>query len=288
MGYYRQFIMSFADLSRPLMELVKAEKYNWTEVHQNAFVELECDASNFGLGYILAQSADDGRMRAICFGSRALTPTEQNYAATERECLAVVEGVKKYHVYLHGNKFVVVTDHKALIWLMNHGDPTSKLMRWAIKLQGYDFSIIHRAGKASANVDALSRLVESAPRHKFPTTTDPHEEVITIDQSNEVAAIEPELEARSALIKAQWSDPLYRQIIRFLRDDELPKDAKQAKLIVALGLHMGLDEGVLVHYWWPESWKARVLEECHDCPMTGAHLGFTKTHLVSKGRARSQ
>ena len=320
MGYYRQFIMSFADLSRPLMELVKAEKYNWTEVHQNAFVELkrrmlagavlahpdsskvyylECDASNFGLGYILAQSADDGRMRAICFGSRALTPTEQNYAATERECLAVVEGVKKYHVYLHGNKFVVVTDHKALIWLMNHADPTSKLMRWAVKLQGYEFSIIHRAGKASANVDALSRLVESAPRHKFPSSTK-QGEVAVIDYQEEIAVIEHELEARAALIKAQWADPLYRQIVRFLRDDELPKDAKQAKLVVALGLHMGLDEGILVHYWWPEdkkvkqdtrrqiaipeSWKTRVLEECHDSPMTGAHLGFTKTHLKIRER----
>ena len=128
---------------------------------------MECDASNYALGYILSQEVVPGKTRKIvCFGSKALSPTQQNYSATERECLAVYEGVKYFHPFIHGHKFKIVTDHKSLVWLMNHQDHTSKLMRWAIKLQGYDFEIIHRPGKNHANVDALSRLAVAKDRVK--------------------------------------------------------------------------------------------------------------------------
>lgn len=185
--YYREFIKGFATIVKPLRDLITGDKYTWTPIHQSAFDRvkeelskkvvlahpypdkpfvLECDASNYGLGFILSQEDEKRRLRVVAFGSRALTSQERNYSATERECLAVLEGVKKYHIYLHGTKFKIITDHKALIWLMTHKDPSSKLMRWALKLQQYQFTIEHRAGAKHANADTLSRLVEEEPRDK--------------------------------------------------------------------------------------------------------------------------
>jgi len=59
--------------------------------------------------------------------------------------------------YVYGTKFLIVTDHKPLIWLFSVNDPGSRLIRWRLKLEEYDYEIIHRAGKGNTNADALSR-----------------------------------------------------------------------------------------------------------------------------------
>ena len=68
---------------------------------------------------------------------------------------------KELQSLLFGTKFEVITDHSALVWLMNLKDPNGRLARWAIYLQSYDFEIIHRKGTNHTNVDALSRPVLS-------------------------------------------------------------------------------------------------------------------------------
>eukprot|EP00877_Chromochloris_zofingiensis_P012037 jgi/Chrzof1/7087/Cz02g10110.t1 len=128
---------------------------------------LETDASKYALGAILGQCDDvvdplTGRKTSpqyvIAYASKNTTKPEQNYSITELECLAVVWGVKLFRPYLIGRKSKIVTDHHALIWLMNTKDLTGRLARWSLKLQEYDFDIIYRKGKEHGNVDALSRL----------------------------------------------------------------------------------------------------------------------------------
>ena len=58
---------------------------------------------------------------------------------------------------MYGTKFKIITDHKPLIWLFSVNDPGSRLIRWRLKLEEYDYEIIHKAGRANANADALSR-----------------------------------------------------------------------------------------------------------------------------------
>lgn len=101
----------------------------------------------------------EGEEKVIAYGGRALHATEKNYSTTELEALAVVEGIKKYAPYLQlGVKFIVVTDHCALKWLFNGNHSGGRLARWSLKLQAYDFEVVHKRGKSNSNVDALSRV----------------------------------------------------------------------------------------------------------------------------------
>ena len=70
----------------------------------------------------------------------------------------MIYSYKQFQTYIHGTKFSVVTDHSSLQWLQNLKEPEGQLARWALKLQAYDFEILHRAGKVHQNADGLSRL----------------------------------------------------------------------------------------------------------------------------------
>ena len=119
---------------------------------------LTTDASSFTMGTILSQKFGNDTL-PIAYASQKLNAAKQNYSATERECLAVVWAVKHFHCYLYGHKFQVLTDHRPLKWLMNERDPTSRLVIWNLKLQAYEFEIIHRPGKPQTHVDTLSRII---------------------------------------------------------------------------------------------------------------------------------
>ena len=54
-------------------------------------------------------------------------------------------------------KFILVTDHKPLLWLHSLKDPIARVARWKILLREYDYEIIHKPGKINMNADALSR-----------------------------------------------------------------------------------------------------------------------------------
>ncbi|CAG8691949.1 3660_t:CDS:2, partial [Ambispora gerdemannii] len=85
-----------------------------------------------------------GNERPIAYASRGLSPAEQNYAAHEMECLAVVWAVKYFRQYLLEQKFDLITDHVGLKWLITKSNPTGRTMRWITILQEYDFEIIYK------------------------------------------------------------------------------------------------------------------------------------------------
>ena len=137
-GYYRRFIKGFSKIAAPLNKLLEKNKpFVWTTECMEAYQELKelllkepvvayldfsvpfrlyTDASNIGLGAILAQK-QEGKERIICCASRTLNKSEQNYSATKKECLAVVWGIKNFRNYLIANHFKVYTDHYSLQWL---------------------------------------------------------------------------------------------------------------------------------------------------------------------------
>ncbi|KMQ82071.1 enzymatic polyprotein endonuclease reverse [Lasius niger] len=111
----------------------------------NEEFKVNTDASDYAIGAVLSQKPV-GNNRPIAYASRVLSRAEQNYKTTEKELLAIVWAVKHFRPYVYGTKFKIISDHKPLIWLFNVNDPGSRLIRWRLKLEEYDYEIIHKAG----------------------------------------------------------------------------------------------------------------------------------------------
>lgn len=124
--------------------------------------ELYVDASAVGLGAVLTQRDNANKPRIISFASKGLTKTERVYPQTQREALAVVWAVEKFFIYLFGIHFTVFTDHKTLEYIFGgkHQEgkrACSRAEAWALRLQPYDFSVVHVPGSDNIS-DIFSRL----------------------------------------------------------------------------------------------------------------------------------
>jgi hypothetical protein len=99
----------------------------------------------------------------IAFASWSLTPSEHNYAHLEKEALSLIFAVKKFHRYLYGRKFTLITDHKPLTTILGpkKGIPSlavARLKRWAMVLSAYNYDIQYKNIADHSNADGLSRL----------------------------------------------------------------------------------------------------------------------------------
>jgi len=175
LNFSARFIPHFSTLTQPLRELIKDDvEFQWGNPQETALdaikkaiherhllhyfdatkaTELYVDASPVGLGAILVQEG-----QTLAYGSKSLTPTEQNYSQLEREALAVVWSLEHFHLYVSGKPTTVFTDHKPLLGMF--GKPTAKLTprmhRWSLRLQPYDYTLHYRKGKDNP-ADYLSR-----------------------------------------------------------------------------------------------------------------------------------
>lgn len=182
-SFFRRYVKNFSTIAKPLTTLLKKDKlFIWTDAQQKAFDTLRrilaeevvlafpdfneifylaTDASKVGIGAVLLQNVP--YPRPIYFFSKTLNDAQRNYSVIELELLAIVAAVKAFRVYLYGRYFVLITDHRALIYLFSMKDCGSRLFRQRVELMEYNFKIIYRPGNQNQLCDTLSRLETSEP-----------------------------------------------------------------------------------------------------------------------------
>ena len=119
---------------------------------------LQTDASDRGAGAVISQCDSKGEEHTVAYYSRKFLPREERYSTVEKECLAIKLAVTAFRVYLLGRKFTIQTDHLSLEWLDRLKDSNPRLCRWSLGLQHYQYTVVHRPGKANGNADSLSRI----------------------------------------------------------------------------------------------------------------------------------
>ena len=107
-------------------------------------LEVYSDASDYGMGYLLAQHDDDNHLLVIAHGSKKFTSTQLRYDTYEKELMGIYSAIMHFKPYLLPRPFIVHTDHRNLTFLLKSTTP--KHQRWLMALQEFDFTIHHVAG----------------------------------------------------------------------------------------------------------------------------------------------
>ena len=121
--------------------------------------EIYTDASDYAIGACLAQRDDKLVERPVSFFSKKLTDTQKRWSTIEKEAFAVIAILHRLDVIVFGFHILLYTDHNPLTYLVNCLPKSAKLTRWALALQRYDITVLHRSGKDNSNVDSLSRMI---------------------------------------------------------------------------------------------------------------------------------
>ena len=111
----------------------------------------------------LVHVISDGSQKPIAYTSRTLSKPVRAYAQIECEGLALVFGVRRFHQYLYGRPFILMTDHRPLCKIFGNkqGIPpmaAARMQWWALILSAYHYSIEYINGTANNCADCMSRL----------------------------------------------------------------------------------------------------------------------------------
>ncbi|XP_062551120.1 uncharacterized protein K02A2.6-like [Armigeres subalbatus] len=258
-NYYGKFVPNMRALRSPMDDLLKTgAKFVWTSQCQRAFDEFKtilssdlllthynpkldivvsADASSVGLGATISHRFPDGSIKVVQHASRALAPAERNYSQIDREGLAIIYAVTKFHRMIFGRKFLLHTDHQPLLRIFGSkkGIPVytaNRLQRWALTLLSYDFNMIYVPTEKFGNADILSRLIN---RH------------VKQDEDFVIASVTLECDIRSvvcntfnalplsfkAVQQSTKADPVLKKVYRYIQDGwpkSLVSDANQELL----------------------------------------------------------
>lgn len=261
---------------------------------------LYCDASKYGISGVLSQIID-GKERVIAYSSRATNPHEQNYTVTELECLSAYYHVKQFRPYLAYREFDLVVDHSALQWLRKMCDSNPRLVRWSLKLEEYNYKVIHKPGATHKNADALSRepfipqdpenipiiaaitavtadeeIQDEIARFQMPQATLPETQVT--DSLLDLICSEQAMDEHCKMIMAYLTKP--ESVARSMTPGlmETAKDCfiHEGLLMRGFNNNRVANGRVTNQVILPLSMRSTILQIFHDSPITGGHLGSDK------------
>ena len=318
-SYYRRFIPVFARVAAPLHALTrKSAAFKWTSSCQTAFDQLrnklvaipvlaypdfgrdfilETNASIKGLGTVLSQTQEDGKVHPIAYASRALSPTERNYAITELETLAVVWAVTYFRYYLYGHNVKIFTDHTAVKAVLGAPQPNGKHARWWSKVFGSGIKavlIVYHSGKENTNADTLSYQpyldapsqgiaeseVQVAAVRDGPSVPLTGGELL----EQEPPLLEPEVSQLDSYAVEQRIDPSLLPLIEYLTERNLPEDPQESRSVASKAVNFTIIDDVLYRVdpkqpnprqvVVPAHLQKGVLEQYHGGKMAGRFFGL--------------
>ena len=179
MTYLAKFCPQLSEKTKALRDLVKnGVDFCWETAQANAFqnvkdmvsnapvlalfdpskeVVVNVDASSHSLGAVLLQGG-----RPVEYAAQVLTPTQCIYAQIEKELLAIQFGLTRFHQYVYGRAVVVESDHQPLVRISTKplNELTPRLQRMKMRMQHYDYTVVHVPGKEMYMSDYLSRACE--------------------------------------------------------------------------------------------------------------------------------
>ncbi|XP_062575345.1 uncharacterized protein K02A2.6-like [Saccostrea cucullata] len=299
-NYYRKFVPNMSTLSGPLTHLLAQDvTWTWTQecseacakikdllvssqvmAHYNPHkpLELAVDASGYGLGAVISHT-DGASEKPIAYASRTLTAAEKNYSQIEREALAIIFGVTKFHSYLYGRKFTLITDHKpsTTIFGPKKGIPVltaSRLQRWALQLTSYQFDIKYRATGKHQNADTLSRFPMNL-MDDSRTQLDKETELIHKIQIQNLPVTADKVAA------ATKNDVVLSRVMEFTRSG-WPSSQPDINLLPYFRVRseLTIEDGCLlrgIRVVIPEKYRQDVLEELHV-----AHPGMVRMKSLAR------
>ena len=309
-SHYSSFVPEMHRLRGPLNDLLTKDRlWTWSHQCQAAFdgiksvlcsdlllthfnPELEIvvasDASDYGIGAVISHIFPDKSEKAIAHAARSLTPAERNYGQIEKEALAIVFAVKRFHKMLYGHHFTLLTDHKPLLAIFGSkkGIPAytaNRLQRWATILLAYDFNIKYQSTHSIGQADALSRLIKAQSNEP--------EEVVIAQVSSESEILQLVSDSFRALpvtfnmVKnATLEDPILQQVMRYHRDgwpkkianSELQQFLRRKEALSVVNGCLLFSDRIVV----PESLQKRVLKQFHTGhPGTSRMKALTRSYV---------
>ena len=328
-NYFRKFIRNFAEIAAPLTKFNRKEvQFEWRSEEQDAFntlknqltsppvlhlpnrtstFKIQTDASDIGIGGVLLQSTEDGD-KPIGYASRLLSKSEKKYPTIEKEALALWWCItQKFNTYLQGQKFIVETDHRPLIWINKQAYNNARVDRWGIALQEYNYEIKHISGKKNQVADCLSRYpLEGTPGEEENDPVSPHGQTMAVTtRATAKKAVDGKSQTDECHIEtsAEEVNNWNKNPIGFIDDDILREhqqrdpEIQNILKIKAKSSTFTLEENGILYAkkirkngrkyllrYVPRSLVRNILLIYHDSTYNGAHFGVKKTFYKIRDR----
>ena len=301
-NYMAKFVPNLSGMAVPLRKLTQeGVQWEWTNECDQAVQKmktairttgtlkyfdpkvvtvLQCDASSTGLGAVLMQTE-----KQVAYASRALTKTEENYCQLEKELLALVFAVNRYHQYIYGLPVIVETDHRPLEVILKKplAQAPKRLQRMMLELQRYDLTVVYRPGAELYLADTLSRaylpLSNQAPDY------DTMERVCLCEEEMEVEAVNAMCDVYGIsdqrlqeLVRDTAVDPEMQQLVQLIQSGwpnarcKVPMQVRpyfdiRDELVVANGIVLRGSRCIV-----PRCLREEIVKRLHR-----THLGVTGT-----------